>query len=240
VRLGQALEALNRLADALSSYLTSVSLDSRTFGGRLGAGRVLVQLDRPAEAVEHLQVATEVEPASGEAWSTLAVAYQETDESQDAAAAFDRAIELVSVQDAGRYDLLLAAGRAAAMIGDNGSARDRLNQARQLRPDSAEPVRLMATLQNTRAIEARQRGDEAEAVRRYEDAARLLEEAVLLDPGDARLLTTLGSIRIQLWLLGGKLDPTLKQKGLDAWQRSLELDPSQRQVEAALKRYGQQ
>jgi tetratricopeptide (TPR) repeat protein len=79
---------------AAAHFERAIERDGRAAVAWVGLGTSLTHLHRPAEAVARLRRAIEIEPAMGEAYYALGMAYQASDDAASAAAAFLKAEQL--------------------------------------------------------------------------------------------------------------------------------------------------
>jgi tetratricopeptide (TPR) repeat protein len=119
----------------------------------LALGKALLQDGKALEAVEALQKAVRLEPEGGEANYQLGLALVRAGRKEEGAAQLERGRELVAAGDRAQNALLdIADGRAALDRGDLEEAASKFRRAIQLRPEAAEPQRLLdATLERLRS-----------------------------------------------------------------------------------------
>ena len=151
----------------------------------LALGKALLQEGKAPEAVAALQNAVKLDPESGEASYQLGLALVRAGRKEEAAAHLKKGRDLVAAGDRAQNALLdVADGRAALERKDFDEAVSKFRRAGQLRPESAEPHRLLGT-----ALE--RQGDIAGAAAAY-------EKVLALSPHDVsarRSLETLQSRR---------------------------------------------
>lgn len=87
--LGDCTEKLDGPEAALPFYSQAVLLDPKLLSARAALGRALVALNRPKEAIPHLEFAARAN-IDKTLWAALANAYRLTGRNQDAAAALQR------------------------------------------------------------------------------------------------------------------------------------------------------
>ena len=138
----------------------------------LALGKALLQEGKAADAVTALQNAVKLAPESGEANYQLGLALVRAGRKEEAAAQLKKGRDLVAADDRAQNALLdIADGRAALERKDFDEAVSKFRRASQLRPESAEPQRLLGA-----ALE--RQGDIAGAAAAY-------EKALALSPHDA-------------------------------------------------------
>ena len=110
----------------------------------LALGKALLQDGKATEAVAALQNAVKLEPEGGEANYQLGLALVRAGRKEEGAAQLKKGRELVAAGDRAQNALLdIADGRAALDRGDLEEAASKFRRAIQLRPESAEPQRLL-------------------------------------------------------------------------------------------------
>ena len=138
----------------------------------LALGKALLQEGKAADAVTALQNAVKLAPESGEANYQLGLALVRAGRKEEAAAQLKKGRDLVAADNRAQNALLdIADGRAALERKDFDEAVSKFRRASQLRPESAEPQRLLGA-----ALE--RQGDIAGAAAAY-------EKALALSPHDA-------------------------------------------------------
>lgn len=73
-------------AEGVQALQRAIALNGNLYEARINLGKTLIRLDRPAEAVEHLQRAAELDPNNPEPHYQLALAYRKTGKTREAAA----------------------------------------------------------------------------------------------------------------------------------------------------------
>jgi tetratricopeptide (TPR) repeat protein len=187
--LGFAQSHLDKLPDSTASYKKAVELSPKWFEASLNLGLVLARSNDAPGAVAILKRTVELTPtgpaanasaAKGRAWLALAEATEVTGtDPQNAAAAYDKAIEL----QAGGIELQTKAGVQLQRAGDLAAAETHLKKA----AEAGDPAG-MAALINLLA-----------AQKRYDDAERWLAKYTEQNPQEtnarvqhSRLLSSQG------------------------------------------------
>ena len=237
--LAETVEAAGRPEEALEAYERGLNFSRTDYDGNLGAGRVLLALDRTAEAEPYLRTAAEVNPNSGEARRLLGDTLDALGQLDEAAAAYARAVELLPPGDENRYALLLSAGLNASKRGATQEGLDLLAQAEQLRPGDVEASLASGLALAAEGERQRRDGDNDAARESFQTAVDRFETVTAAEPNNVRALNAKGSSLLRLWDLGGRIDSSLVQGAVEAWRASLDADPDQPAVEAVVDRYGQ-
>jgi tetratricopeptide (TPR) repeat protein len=97
--LGRCCEELGQLVEAEQRYLAALQLQGAPRCVRYRLGRVLLALDRPEDAVVHLEQVVQREP---ETLDTLAAAYAELGRFDEAVRTAEQALELAGSEDGAR------------------------------------------------------------------------------------------------------------------------------------------
>jgi tetratricopeptide (TPR) repeat protein len=97
--LGVCQSTLQDDEAAIAHYEQAIKRDPRSAVAWVGLGTSLTHIHRNADAIVKLQRAIALEPAMGEAYYALGMAYQSSGDKVKAAAAFQRAEELAATPD---------------------------------------------------------------------------------------------------------------------------------------------
>jgi tetratricopeptide (TPR) repeat protein len=150
----------------------------------LALGKALLRDSKVPDAIGALQEATRLEPGSGEAHYQLGLALARAGRKDEASAELLKGRQLISADDRNQNAALdIADGRAALERGDSEEAAAKFRHALELRPDSAEARRLLASVPGTARAgsDDPKRVSEVEAFIRqgqYKEAEPLLTEYV--------------------------------------------------------------
>ena len=222
--LADRFESLGKFDTAVSIYR---EIDKSSPYYRMAATQAAVdesRLDHKAAAISDLKALTDSYPDDSENWIALGDAYRDQDNDEEAIAAYDRAEKALGVPQKRDWPLFYA----RAMAEDKAKRWDRaeadVNTALKLSPDQPELLNYLGYSwvdRNEKIPEALIMLEKARRLRpydgyivdsvgwayyrlgRYDDAARTLEAAVLLVPGDPTINEHLGDA---LWKAGRKMD----------------------------------
>ena len=236
--LAEVYELSGRIEAAIGAYLSGLELEPDSFAGNFGLGRSYVAADRPSEAIAPLRKATETDPQSGDAWLSLGLAHDASDDPTAAEAAYRQAEERIDRRTPKFASLLIA-------MAFNRSRQDRPQEAVPLLREaaaidnSADTKRMLADAHAAAGEAARRAGDRRTADVQLQLAVDTYDD--LLDAGetDTALLNAKAAALLRLWQIGGQLDSGLRDRAIEAWQQSLDLDPDQPRVEDAIRRFGE-
>lgn len=198
---------------------------------------ILLETERSKDAVALLEAATKEPGAPAEDWSRLGEAYQRVDRFRDSAAAYDKALALISPDTPDRWSIYFARGAAYERAGDWPRAEADLREALKLAPKEAAVLNYLGYAlldRGERLPEAQALIEQAVAQRpddghiidslgwahfvagRYQQAVEYLERAVADVPGDATMNEHLGDA---YWKVGRRLEARFR------WRAALEGEP---------------
>lgn len=238
VLLADRLEGLQKYDDAIAVYAT---VEKSSPYWRLAAVESALdeaRVGRNDAAIAHLLKFTADNPQDVEGWTALGDTYRSMDKFAEAAAAYDRAVDLRLADKKSDWQLYFA--RAVAEQGTKNwdAAEVDLKKALALSPN--EPTLLnylgyswvdqnrnipeaLAMLEKARSLKPTD-GYIADSVGwayyklgRFADAAKALQAAVQLVPGDPTINDHLGDA---LWRVGRKLDAQFQ------WNHALAFEPA--------------
>ncbi len=162
-------------------------------------GRALIELGRPAEALESLDRTLALSPDHARAWTNKGIALARLDRHEEAIQAYEQATELAPFLAEAFHQL----GRSLEALARPGEAELAHDQARRLRATYLEPRVHLGNLANAR-------GDFAKAIEWYEEARRI-------DPDHVTTLYNLSGALAN----AGRLD-----EAADALEHALEVSPA--------------
>jgi tetratricopeptide (TPR) repeat protein len=119
--------------EAADHYALAIAHDAELAGAWLGYGRLMRERNEIDAAIAHLQTAARLAPGSAAAWIELARAFKQAARTQDAARAYERAIEADPQEPAGYVNFGLL---CLAQLGNPSRAEVLLRQAVALAPES--------------------------------------------------------------------------------------------------------
>jgi tetratricopeptide (TPR) repeat protein len=253
ILLGDRMETLQKYDDAIVAY-RKVPNDSPYF--RLAAIQIATdeaRLDKGADAIRDLKALTSANPADIEAWTALGDAYRAGDKFADAVSAYDQAIKTLGTPQKKDWPLFYTRAIAEDRSNNWAAAEADLQQALKLSPDEPQTLNFLgySWVDKGRNIpEALTMLEKARSLKpydgyivdsvgwayyqlgRYGDAAKTLEDAVLLVPGDPTINDHYGDA---LSKVGRKLDARFQ------WNHALAFGPEadqKSQIEKKLQQDG--
>jgi tetratricopeptide (TPR) repeat protein len=222
--LGDRFETLGKYEQAVSIY-RDIPKNSTYYP--MAATQAAVdetRLDHKTAAVADLKTLADTYPNNSENWIALGDAYRDQDNDEAAIAAYDRAEKAVGTPQKRDWPLFYARAMAEDRDKHWDKAEVDVNKALKLSPDQPELLNYLGYSwvdRNEKIPDALAMLERARRLRpydgyivdsvgwayyrlgRYDDAARTLEAAVLLVPGDPTINEHLGDA---LWKAGHKID----------------------------------
>ncbi|MEM1165440.1 MAG: tetratricopeptide repeat protein [Planctomycetota bacterium] len=215
---GTALQALGRLYDAITAYLSALEL--RADDGRANArlASTYLELGESRQSLWYARRARAADPASGPARSTLAAALAATGADQEAIREYEAALELVGLEP----PLLLGLAESLGKLGRFAEMANTLETAVTVEATAPAVERL---------------GYARFKLRQYDAARDAFRRAIALDASHFPALNGLAVVLLNDYLLGGQADPAPRDEALTLLRRSLQLRPSQPQIANLLARF---
>ena len=215
-RLALSYHFLNRLRDAVASYLRAVQLNPSDWKSNMNLGLAFSALGNHNGAVEHAQRGANLNPTSAVAYANLGVTLDARGNRAEAEAAYRKALDLDPNHRAASYNLvgnLLDQGRPADAI----EVIDRLLPA------------------NDSAALRRRYGDALVQAGRAPEAIGQYRQSLAKDPRYYPAMNGLAALLIQQYREGLLLDDRKRDEALSLWTRSLEVKPNQPKVDSQLR-----
>jgi tetratricopeptide (TPR) repeat protein len=222
--LADRFETLGKYEDAITVYR---KIDKSSPYYRMAATQAAIdegRLDRKSAAIAGLRSLTQAYPDQAENWIALGDAYRNQSDFTAAIEAYDRAEKVIGTPDKRDWPLFYARAMAQDSAKHWDKAETDINTALKLSPDQPELLNYLGYSwvdRNQHIAEALGMLEKARQLRpydgyivdsvgwayyklgRYEDAARTLNAAVLLVPGDPTVNNHLGDA---LWKVGRKIE----------------------------------
>ncbi len=224
ILLADRLESLQKYDDAIAVY---EGIDSDSPYKQLADIQIAVdkaQLNKTDAAIADLKKVTAAYPKNVEAWTALGDAYRGVERWNDATNAYDQAVDALQPLTQKDWPLLYARAVAEERANHWDAAEADLQNALKLSPDEPEVLnylgyswvdkgrnipQALAMLEKARQLRPFD-GYIVDSVGwayfklgRFDDAAKTLQDAILLVPGDPTINDHLGDA---FWRVGKKLD----------------------------------
>jgi tetratricopeptide (TPR) repeat protein len=207
-----------RLRDAVQAYLHAADLKPDNFDTQLNLGVCYQEMGELQQAVERFNKAIGIDSDRLDAYVNLGVALDSQKKYYEAIHAFKEALERDNHQP------LVLVNLAQTYM-----AQDRLKMARQA---LEQAVRMDPQL--PAAHEAM--GYCLFRLEDYEGAEQHYSEALVYDPRLPNAFAGLGSVHMMAFLKD-KLRTDLRERALEEWHRSLELEPNQPRIRTLIAKY---
>lgn len=251
-KLGLAYKESGQLEDAAGSLENALRLDARDFSAAFNLGEVYRLLNRVAQALRAYALAVRISPDDFDARFRLAAAYHESGEHEKALAEYEAAVKL-NPKDAHAWSNL---GALQDTIGQPYKAITAYRKSLECNQDQPVVLVNLATVYLNQERFATARKTLEAAVRqgaglsiawerlgycnwreqRLDEALENYRKAVSLSDTNARAYAGLGVVRMTQYL-GDAAKVAFRDEAIEAWHRSLELDPSQTKLRDLIEKY---
>ncbi len=208
-----------RLRESVNQYLKALTVRPQSFLANRDLSSAYLQLGEPRQALPYAIRSTRLDPDDQPAWSNLAVSYAMLGQWEGAINAYRMAAELGDLDD----PVLLGLADAHINMGNFGRAINTLDTLLRRNPSGVAHERM---------------GYANFKLRRFEQALRHYDLALAEDDTDVAALNGKGVSHITLFIEGRYENPFHKVKGVEAWRKSLALNPAQPRIVDLLARYG--
>jgi tetratricopeptide (TPR) repeat protein len=206
------------LRKAAILYARASTLEMESFDAHLNLGACYFYLDQYELAEQHTYTAWQLNPRSYAACNNLGIIYQAQGKLQEAVMAYKASLEMNSDQPI----IILYMGYAFSRSGKFNSALATFSTAARRMPDNPEPWEQIGLCYFHR--------------KKLDKALRSFQEALRRDPRSAPAYRGFGTVCLYQFVRNPERTD-LKEIGLDAWRRSLRLQPAQADLQRLLDRY---
>ena len=222
---------LGQVSRAVRGYLTALTLEPDSFEANRHLAAAYLQLGRTAEALPYARRATELDDRDQAAWAQYAEALRVLGRYEEAHEAYQEAAER------GTLDPEIALGHTRAMI-ELGMFEDAHSMLQLLLEDQDT----FATRERMAYLKFRS-GRFRRALEHYDEAVEQIEQLPeaqrMAQPAYLRAINGRGVSLMAMYIQGGREDDRLRRQALQAWRRSLQLNPDQPRIRDLLARYQQ-
>lgn len=206
------------LRDAVEVYIRAITIKPEDFDANVNLSACYFQLGKYNQAEQYCNAAIKIKADSPQAWSNLGIIYDAQNRLYDAVRAYKESLELDTNQPA----LLLNLGSTYMRQNRPKDAIGAFEQAAALEPENAMPWEQIGLCNfNAQDLPA--------ALAAYEKAAQI-------SPASAAAYRGIGVVRM-CQFLKDQSNRDLCQKGLDAWNQSLELRSDQDDLRKLVEKY---
>jgi tetratricopeptide (TPR) repeat protein len=221
-QLAAAAETVGELRDQLLAaaevYLRAITLKPDDFDANLNLSVCYYQLRQYNKAEQYCREALAVEPGNHHAHTNLGAILNQLGRPHEAIRQYRTSLEL----NARQPRVLVNLGSSYIQLQQWPNAVNAYQLAADMDPRSATPLERLGYCYFYQ-------GD-------YASAERFYQAALTLEPDFAEAYRGLGIVYMTRFLLDGS-DPSLRRRALEAWNRSLELNPNQPQLQELLRKY---
>jgi tetratricopeptide (TPR) repeat protein len=216
---GLMLHLLDRLPEAIQAYIRALAINPSDFKANLNIATAYYQLDENTQALPYAKRAVELKPDDGPARFNLGAIYAAMNRHGDAVREYTQAAEFMSLTP----PLLLNLADSLAKLDRYEEMANALTQALKAEPTAIAYERL---------------GYARFKLGQFGESRQCFNSAVKLDPDYYPALNGLGVCYLNDWIKGGRQDAKMKENGLNALRRSLQINRDQPQILEILTRYG--
>ncbi|MEM7623354.1 MAG: tetratricopeptide repeat protein [Planctomycetota bacterium] len=216
---GFVLQLLNRVDEAVLSYLRALSIREDDFNANLNLATAYLQLGEPQQARPFAERAVRADPASGAARANLGAVYAELGEHTSAVIEYQQAAERMEL----RPELLLNLADSLGRVQRWEEMASTLDQLLRIEPSAVAYERLGAA-------EFR--------LRRYDRALEAFRSGATVDPGHFPAWNGVGVCLLNRYLWSNRADRASLDGAIDALRRSLRIRPNQPKIVELVRRYG--
>ena len=218
-KLGLMYHLLDRLREAVSAYLSALTIDPNSFEANLNLATAYLQLGEPSLALPYAEKAVRLNPDSQPAHVNLGTIYSSMGRHNDAVLAYRDAA------DRGDLTPPVAMNLVNALL------------------KTGNYQRAVNTLETLIRTDARAQWHErlGYAYFKLSDFPRSLESyerALALEPNDTSALNGLGVNLMTRYIQGNREDRLSRDRALDAWRKSVQINGEQSHIIDLISRYG--
>ncbi|TWT43897.1 TPR repeat-containing protein YrrB [Phycisphaerae bacterium RAS1] len=218
-KLGEVYRMLDKLTQAIRAYVIACELNPRDFEARFRLGGCYQQSGDLEQATETYKQALQLDPKNTYAWSNLGAVYDLRGNTYDAIKAYKQALECTRTPQP-----IVLVNLATVYINQEryASARKTLQIAIQTDPNLSMAHERM--------------GFCYWCEKKLDDAAQSYLRAVMLDNRNADAFSGYGMVRMTQFLQ----EPDkagFRDEAIEAWHKSLELDPNQPKLKTLIEKY---
>ncbi|MDX2200943.1 MAG: tetratricopeptide repeat protein [Phycisphaerae bacterium] len=217
-QLGEVYRLMDRAKQAIRAYLAAIEIDRQQFFAHFRLAGCYQQLEQYASAIESYRASLKIDPRNAYAWSNLGACYDADGDPYQAIASYKRSLEC-NVQQP-----LVLVNLATVYINQDryDAGRRTLDAAIRIDPNvSVAHERLGYCHWREGAMD---------------EAAREYAMALQLDRRNAAAYAGYGVVRMSQYL-DTPARVALQREALEAWHRSLEINPDQPKIRELIDRY---
>ena len=219
-RLGVGYHLGQKLSQAATSYQRALDLKPADAKSNMNLGLVHLYTGDKDKALSYALKATELNPKNAAAWSNLGITLDARGEYAKAEEAYRKSVDLDPDNPATLTNL------ASNLMAQNKGA------------EAAEIMKRAVSISNTAALRKRY-GDALTRAGRYDQAIEQYNEALKLDAKYYPAMNEIGHTKIADFRRGLELDDSKRADAVAIWKKSLDVNPNQPKIQAAIKQWQQ-
>ena len=217
-RLGLVDQLLDRLQDAVVSYLKALNLKPEDAATNMSLGTVYYALNQPKEAMKYAERAVQYDPNSAAGWVNFGLILDANNEYARAESAYRKSLDIDSSNAVTRL-----------YLGENLLAQKKYTEARNV---FGELVKLQDN-----PLHRKRLGDAYAGEKNFAEAINQYRAALKLDSNYYPALNEIGAAYIADYEKGLTLDDAKRKAALDSWQQSLSINRAQPRIMALVQKY---
>ncbi|MEL7472610.1 MAG: tetratricopeptide repeat protein [Planctomycetota bacterium] len=217
--LALTLQFMERLTEAVRSYLRALSINPDAFDANLNIATVYLELSEPAQATPYAEKAVALQPGSAEARINLAAASAALGNHERSVVEYQQAAELTPLTP----NLLIGLADSLGQLRRHGEMLGTLQEAAR----QAETAPIYERM-----------GSAQFHLRQYEASLGSFQRAIQLDEAYYPAWNGIAVNLLNRHLWTGGRDPESLAGATDALRRSLQIRPDQPRILQLLDRYG--
>ena len=218
-KLGLMYQLLNRVREAINTYLAALALNPESFEANLNLATAYLQSGEPQLALTYAERAVELNDTSQPARVNLGSTYAALGQYQLAIDEYRTAAELGDLAP----EISLNLADAFLRTGNYARAKNTLEALLRDNPGSVIAIERL--------------GYTHFKMGEFQRSLLLYEQALAIDPNDTASLNGVGVNYMTLYLRGKREDLSLREKAIETWQRSVQVNPRQQRIVDLIARY---
>ncbi|MBL8746623.1 MAG: tetratricopeptide repeat protein [Phycisphaerae bacterium] len=215
---GRSLHLLNRIAEAVRSYLMALAIQPNNFDANLALATAYLQIDGPSQALPYAQRSVQINPSSGPARANLGSVYSQLGRHRDAVEQYQAAAELMELSPS----LLMNLAESLGKIERYDEMVNTLDLANRLQPSAAAWERI---------------GFANFKMKRFDESMAAFRQAIALDGSHYPALNGLGVCLLNQYLLSNKKDAEALSESMSHFRKSLRINNRQPRIVDLVARY---
>lgn len=224
---GLMQQLLGQTEQAIRTYLKALSIAPQNFEANRDIASAYLQQGEPDTALPYARLATKINPESQPAWANLAATFSLLGRYEDAIDAYRTANEL---GDGTLADpVLLGLADAHIRLGNYPRAINTLNSLIVSRSEKQDDEGLGTAHERL--------GYALFKLRRFEDSLDHYEQALQFDTEDIAALNGAGAAYMTLYIEGARENQYQRDRSIECWRRSVQVNPNQPRIVDLLSRY---